>query len=100
MGDLLLAVSADNFEAKSHNMLSYLYLERGSLETAESHMDHAAIGGLTVIGYGDLGEAYAEVGQHMDAARAYVKAMEHSPHKIEPARKAWDNLRDAWQELW
>lgn len=100
VGDLLLAVSADNFEAKAHNMLSYLYLERGLLETAEGHMDSAATGGLKVIGYPDLGEKYAEAGQHTDAARAYVKAMKYSPDKLEPARKAWDNLRDAWQELW
>jgi len=100
VGDLLLAVSADNFEAKAHNMLSYLYLERGSLETAEGHMDSAARGGLKVVGYVDLGEKYAEAGQHTDAARAYVKAMSHSPSKVEPARKAWENLRDAWQELW
>jgi tetratricopeptide (TPR) repeat protein len=100
VGDLLLAVSADNFEAKAHNMLSYLYLDRGSLETAEGHMDSAAAGGLQVIGYSDLGEKYAEAGQPTDAARAYVKAMKHSPNKVEPARKAWDNLRDAWRELW
>lgn len=100
VGDLLLAASANNFEAKAHNMLSYLYLERGSLETAEGHMDSAAAGGLKVVGYSDLGETYANAGQHTDAARAYVKAMKHSPSKVEPARQAWDNLREAWRELW
>ena len=100
VGDLLLAVSADNFEAKAHNMLSYLYLERGLLETAEGHMDSASNGGLKVIGYADLGDKYAEAGEHTDAARAYVKAMKHSPDKVTPARKAWDNLCDAWRELW
>jgi tetratricopeptide (TPR) repeat protein len=100
VGDLLLAVSADNFAAKAHNMLSYLYLERGLLETAEGHMDSASQGGLKVVGYADLGEKYAEAGLHTDAARAYVKAMKHSPNKLEPARQAWDNLRDAWRELW
>lgn len=100
VGDLLLAMRANNFEAKAHNMLSYLYLERGELETAEGHMDSAAAGGLKVIGYSDLGEQYAEAGQHADAARAYVKAMQHSPNKVEPARKAWDNLSDAWREMW
>ena len=63
-------------------------------------MDSAAAGGLKVIGYSDLGEKYAEAGQHTDAARAYVKAMKHTPHKVDPARKAWENLRDAWQEMW
>ncbi len=100
VGDLLLATSANNFEAKAHNMLSYLYLERGSLETAEGHMDSAAAGGLKAIGYADLGEKYAEAGQHTDAARAFVKAMKHTPNKVDPARKAWDNLRDAWREIW
>lgn len=100
VGDLLLATSANNFEAKAHNMLSYLHLDRGSLETAEGHMDSAAAGGLNVVGYADLGEKYANAGQHTDAARAYVKAMKYSSHKVEPARRAWDNLRDAWQDLW
>lgn len=100
VGDLLLAVSANNFEAKAHNMLSYLYMEKGSLETAEGHMDSAAAGGLNIIGYSELGEKYAVAGLHADAARAYVKAMKHTPHKVEPARKAWDNFRDAWQEMW
>ena len=51
-------------------------------------------------GYADLGAKYAAAGQHTDAARAYVKAIKHSPNKVEPSRQAWDNLRDAWQELW
>jgi cytochrome c-type biogenesis protein CcmH/NrfG len=63
-------------------------------------MDSAAAGGLKIVGYSDLGEMYANAGQHTDAARAYVKAMKHSPNKVEPARKAWENLRDAWRELW
>ena len=100
VGDLLLATSANNFEAKAHNMLSYLYLDRGSLEAAEGHMDSAAAGGLKVVGYADLGAKYAAAGQHTDAARAYVKAIKYSPNKVEPSRQAWDNLRDAWQELW
>ncbi len=100
VGDLLLAVGADKFEAKAHNMLSYLYLERDALEMAEEHMDAAALGGLPIIGYVDLAERYVELGQHTDAARAYLKAMKDSPDKVGPARKAWENLRQAWQELW
>lgn len=100
VGDLLLAVGAKNFEAKAHNVLSYIYLEQDSLEMAEGHMDSAAAGGLSVVGYAELGERYATAGRHTDAARAYVKAMNHTSHKLDSARKAWDNLRDAWLEVW
>ena len=56
VGDLLLALGADNFQAKAHNTLGYLFLKRGALEPAEQHMDDAVQGGLDVVyGYRDLG---------------------------------------------
>lgn len=96
IGDLLLALGAEHLEAKAHNSLSYLFLERGALEEAERHMDEAVQGGLTVVyGYSDLGDEYTRRGQHADAARAYLKAARFTPHKLETIRDAWESLRRA-----
>jgi tetratricopeptide (TPR) repeat protein len=94
--DLLLATRADNFAAKAHNMLGDLYLQRGSLEQAEQHMDEAVAGGVSVVyGYTELAEAYENGGRHSDAMRAYMKAAQEEPGKITPLRKAWENLLDS-----
>ena len=94
--DLLVATQADNFVAKSHTMLSDLYLKRGSFEQAEHHMDGAVAGGLSVVyGYSELGEEYENAGRHADAMRAYLKAAQEEPGKIAPLRKAWENLWDS-----
>ncbi len=94
--DVLLATRANNFVAKAHNMLGDLYLDRGSLEQAEKHMDAAMAGGLTVVyGYSELAEEYEDAGRHSDAMRAYLKAAQAEPGKIAPLRKAWENLRDS-----
>lgn len=94
--DLLLALRAENFVAKSHNMLGSLYLERGSLEPAEKHMDAAVAAGLSVVyGYSDLGQEYEAAGRHDAAVRAYLKAAQQEPQKMWPLRKAWENLKEA-----
>jgi tetratricopeptide (TPR) repeat protein len=96
VGDLLLALGAERFDAKAHNALSYLFLERGALEVAERHMDEAVQGGLTVVyGYGDLGDEYTLRGQHADAARAYLKAARFSANKLDTLRDAWESFRRA-----
>jgi tetratricopeptide (TPR) repeat protein len=96
IGDLLLALGAERFEAKAHNALSYLFLERGALEVAERHMDDAVQGGLTVVyGYRDLGDEYTLRGQHADAARAYLKAARFTSDKLETLRDAWESVRRA-----
>ena len=101
VGDLLMAISADQFVANSHNSLSYLYLETGALAEAEHHMDEAAAAGLTIVyGYYDLAEEYEKLGEHGDAARAYLKATQHSPKKLDPAIKAWENLHRFWGQVW
>jgi tetratricopeptide (TPR) repeat protein len=96
IGDLLLALGAERFEAKAHNALSYLFLERGALEIAERHMDEALRGGLAVVyGYADLGDEYTLRGQHADAARAYLKAARFASNKLETLRDACESFRRA-----
>jgi tetratricopeptide (TPR) repeat protein len=97
VGDLLLALGAEHFPAKAHNTLSYLFLERGALEIAESHMDDAVRGGLSVVyGYQDLGDGYHVRGQYADAARAYLKATRFSSNKLGTALDALRSLREAF----
>lgn len=97
VGDLLLAIGAEKFEAKAHNTLSYLCLERGALEVAEQHMDAAIRGGLTVVyGYRDLGDEYRARGQYPDAARAYLKATKFSSNKLEGILDALRSLKDSF----
>ena len=94
--DLLVAIGADNFEGKSHNMMSYLCLDRGWLDQAEQHMDRAAETGLAIpYGYGDLGERYELDGRPADAARSYLKQMAQGGPVVAPAQKFYDNLRKA-----
>jgi tetratricopeptide (TPR) repeat protein len=91
--DLLLALRSENFVAKSHNALGCLFLDRGSLELAEEHMDEAAAGGVAVLyGYSDLAEEYVRAGQRWDAIRAYLKATQQEADKVTPLVKAWKNL--------
>ncbi len=101
VGDLLTSIGADRFEAKAHNVLSYLYLERGLLEEAEQHMDDAARGGLSNVNvYSDLGAKYEQEGRHTDAARAYAKQMAHGRGLSLPAQRMIENLRKAVIEIW
>jgi tetratricopeptide (TPR) repeat protein len=96
VGDLLFALGADNFPAKAHNALSYLFLERGALEVAENHLDEAVKGGLDpVYGYRELGDEYRVRGQFADATRAYLKATRFTPHKLRTLGEALRSLRDA-----
>ena len=96
VGDLLLAIGADNFEGKAHNMLGPLHLERGSLGQAEDHMDAATKFGLNVLdGYSELGKAYKARGDHDGAFRVYLKDMANGGGIVGPARKALESLRDS-----
>jgi tetratricopeptide (TPR) repeat protein len=74
VADLLVALSAENFEAKAHNVLGNLFLKRGALEIAEQHLDSAALGHLEVAsGYRELADKYHAHGRHRDAMRANLK---------------------------
>lgn len=93
VGDLLVSLGADRFAGKAHNVLSYLYLERGRLEVAEQHMDAAAKGGVRVVyGYRDLGAKYETADRPSDAVRAYAKAMTQESGIVVPGKKAIQNL--------
>lgn len=100
INDLLLAIGADNFAGKSHNMLGTLCLERGWLEQAESHMDLAAESGLAIVfGYRDLAERFELEGRHMDSVRNYLKAMAQGGEVLDTSGKVLQSFRKALLDL-
>lgn len=99
VGDLMIALGCEKFEAQAHNMLGAMYLERGATDTAEEHMDAAQEAGLQVMyGYRDLGAAFEAEGRYGDAARAYLKGMDHEPGVVVPLQKALKNFGKALLE--
>jgi len=94
VGDLLMAMGADQFEAQSHHMLAGLCLDHFQAARAEEHLDRAeALGAVIVYGYRDLGQLYEDEGRHLDAARAYAKSMRQGDDYAVPAMKMLQNLR-------
>jgi tetratricopeptide (TPR) repeat protein len=94
--DLLFAMRAVDFEGKTHHMLSYLLLDDGVAREAEEHLDQAAALGQHILyGYQDLGQLYEEQHQHLDAVRAYAKALKHGNPLARPMTKILQNLRQA-----
>ena len=76
VGDLILALSLENFEAKAHGALGEQFLTRGSLELAEEHFDNASGSDVNLVeGYRHLAEDYRARGHFTDAMRAYLKSM-------------------------
>jgi tetratricopeptide (TPR) repeat protein len=99
--DLLRALGAEDFEGKAHHQLSYLLLENGSGQEAEQHLDAAAeLGQQIVFGYQDLGAFYEGRHDHLDAARAYAKALSHGSPLARPTQHIVRNLRLAFIETW
>lgn len=77
VGDLLVAMQADNFVGKAHHMLFGLELDRGILTEAEMHLDRAVATGIAPLyGYEDLAEAYLAQGNEPAALRAAGKDMQ------------------------
>lgn len=77
VGDLLVALGADNFVGKAHHLLFGICLDRAELVTAEVHLDAAAATGVaTLYGYQDLGETYLALDRPADALRAARKDLE------------------------
>lgn len=98
--DVLVAIGADNFEGKAHNMLGELALGRDWLAQAEYHMDAAADSGLSIVyGYQDLADRYEAEGQYLDAFRACLKQVAHGGEVLEPSRQAYENLRKSLLDL-
>jgi tetratricopeptide (TPR) repeat protein len=101
VGDLLLVLGADRFEANAHNMLGNMYLQDGMLDQARDHMDAAAAQGVQIIfGYSALGDAYAARGHSLAAAGAYSKAMRHEGASEELTRKYQAQLRKGIDQVW
>ena len=93
VGDLLQTLGAKAMVANSHNVLGELYLKHGDTTLAEKHMDEAVGNGACVFdGYRELGKVYVEQGRHLDAARAYAKAIEHGEGFALPTQGMLENL--------
>jgi tetratricopeptide (TPR) repeat protein len=80
VSDLMHAIGAKNFEAKSHVMLGQLFLEGDNMELAEKHFDEAAmLGNLTPYGYREVAQGYERELRYLSAARASGKAFYANP---------------------
>ncbi|MCE9552037.1 MAG: tetratricopeptide repeat protein [Planctomycetes bacterium] len=101
VGDLLVALRADQFEVNAHHVLGSLYLDDGMLPEAEKHFDRAAaLGALVLYGYQELGTAYAEEHRHGDAMRTFAKAIQHDPNSAPARRGLVENFGRALIEAW
>jgi len=98
--DLLRALGADNFELQAHHMLGDLFLEDGRLELAERHLDVVATEGQQpVFGYDEIATEYVELGRHLDAARAYAKAVHFGTQDATHAAHMFQQLRATIRDL-
>lgn len=92
VGDLLLAIGADRYPARAHNVLGMMFTERGLFEEAEEHLDAAAaeqMNGSTA--YRDLGAAMEAEARYDDAMRVYKKALRNGDANLIPAIKVFIN---------
>lgn len=100
VADVLQAIGAGNFEVQAHHMLGDLFRADGRLELAEQHLDAVTDAGtLPVYGYDELADAYAAQGRHIDAARAYAKAVHAHPGDSAAAGQVFNQLREALRDL-
>jgi hypothetical protein len=98
VGDLLVALEANNFVGKAHHLLFGLDLDRGDLRQAEEHLDLAVATGIAPLyGYADLAETYTAQEQPADAVRAAGKdiAVNH-PVLREAGRECRELLEQVW----
>jgi Flp pilus assembly protein TadD len=96
VGDLLVALGADNFAGKAHNTLGSMLVMRGALESAEQHLDEATATGMTVVhGYADLGAAWEAEGEHGNAARAFMKAVSQGDRSRDAVNGVMENFGKA-----
>ena len=92
VGDLLVALGADNFVGKAHHLLYGICLDRAELVTAEVHLDSAAATGVaTLYGYQDLGETYLALDRPADALRAARKDLEINHPEV---GETWNRLNE------
>jgi hypothetical protein len=101
VGDLLVALGADNFVAKAHHLLFGIELDRGATFDAEQHLDLAVAAGIApLLGYEELAEAYLDQEQPADALRATRKDLAANYPELWQAgqelKAALTDLRDGW----
>jgi tetratricopeptide (TPR) repeat protein len=100
INDLLVALGAKDHLAMSHNLLAQHYLERGSADLAEHHLDHAVTLGSNVLdGYSRLSDLFESEGRNLAAARADAKAARSSRDPIGSARRFYGHVKTAWRDL-
>ncbi len=98
VGDLLVALDANNFIGKAHHTLFALELDRGQLRQAEEHLDQAVATGIApLFGYGDLAEVYLAQEQPADALRATQKDMAANYPLL---WEAGQEMKAALQQVW
>jgi tetratricopeptide (TPR) repeat protein len=102
VGDLLVALEADNFVGKAHHLLYALHLDRRELIQAELNLDMAGATGLaTLYGYQDLADAYLADERYVDAKRALRKDLQANHGWV---GRAYDRLAvtayDAARNVW
>jgi tetratricopeptide (TPR) repeat protein len=97
--DLLVAMDAENFPARAHNMLGPICIEDGALDSAEMHIDAAREAGMFVgYSYVDLVTEMEKQGHWLDAARVSAKAVGHGMNEADAHRRAVANLRRWWND--
>jgi tetratricopeptide (TPR) repeat protein len=98
VGDLLVALEADNFVGKAHHLLFGLELERGQAAGAEEHLDLAVATGIAPLyGYADLAEVYLAQGNEPAALRAGRKDLAANYPLL---WQAGQEMQDAIQGVW
>jgi hypothetical protein len=98
VGDLLVALGADNFVGKAHHLLFGLEMDRGELRQAEEHLDLAAATGVApLFGYADLAEAYTVQEQPADALRAMRKDLAANYPLL---WEAGQEMKEAMNRVW
>lgn len=97
VGDLLLALGADRYPARAHNVLGTMYTERGLFGEAEEHLDAAVTERLPIPpAYRELGRGLEADERYADAARVYMKAFRNGDANLIPAMKA---LVNGWKAI-
>jgi tetratricopeptide (TPR) repeat protein len=102
VGDLMVALKAENFVGKAHLALFGLLLDRGELIVAETHLDAAADMGLaTLYGYQDLATMHLALDRHADAMRVLNKDLAHNHPWVGRTCRWLETLaEDAGRQWW
>ena len=99
VGDLLVAMEADNFVGQAHHLLFGLELDRGQAAGAEEHLDLAVATGIAPLyGYADLAEVYLAQGEKAAALRAARKDLAANyPLLLEAGKEMNAAIKGMWE---